>query len=896
MLTPHSSRRTPLAKGFLVQRLQNAESYSRIAGYFSSSLLEVAGEGIENLKGKARIICNSELRPEDVETAKLAQASMTSAFRQNLDPDSLQGAKPRLGQLFDLLKSGKLEVRVLPDSAFGLIHGKAGVIRYTDGSSTSFLGSVNESKTAWNVNYELLWEDDTTSIIDWVQEEFDALWNHSLARPLAEMVISEIGRLADRTVITHDDWTKSPDPAQAVVESPIYRQHLGLWSYQKSFVERAFRAHVQYGGARYVLADQVGLGKTVQMALTAMLCSLYDDLPALVVAPKTLIFQWQEELMKLLGLPSAVWNGKAWVDENGIEHVNSNPQRAITACPRRVGIISQGLIVARNTNVDEMLGCTFSCVIVDEAHRSRRSNGKNQEEKADPNNLMRYLMRLSPRTRSMVMGTATPVQLHAIEAYDLLTVLGAGSHQVLGDEFSEWRRAEKKLTFEYVQDERDLHNVDSKYAWMRNPVPPAREAPLFKMMRSDLELADSSFVASLDAGKTLGPVTKHKLKGESKILHFHNPYVRHIVRRTRKYLEETIDQSTGEPYLPKVEVELFPKDNRGILLPGYLSDAYQEAEAFCKALGSVMKGAGFTRMLLLRRMGSSLEAGKRTALVFAGRTGGEESNEDSDEETNEPTSGIASRIGEKELRILNRLIEHLDSNTDADPKLAKLEEILFKDEWIKRGCIIFSQYFDTVRYFAEQLSLKHPALRIGVYAGADKSGLWSDGTYMRMSKERLKAMVQNDELKLLFGTDSASEGLNLQRLGSLINLDLPWNPTRLEQRKGRIQRIGQRFPTVWVYNMRYKDSVEDRVHDLLSQRLEEITNLFGQVPDVLEDVWIDVAVGEIEAAKERIRTVPKRSPFEMKYDKIDNVDFETCTKVLRQEDVVDQMRKGWGRA
>jgi superfamily II DNA/RNA helicase len=61
-------------------------------------------------------------------------------------------------------------------------------------------------------------------------------------------------------------------------------------------------------------------------------------------------------------------------------------------------------------------------------------------------------------------------------------------------------------------------------------------------------------------------------------------------------------------------------------------------------------------------------------------------------------------------------------------------------------------------------------------------------------------MVRTSEIRLLLGTDAASKGLNLQRLGTLINLDLPWNPTRLEQRKGRIQRIGQLKDTVHVKN------------------------------------------------------------------------------------------------
>ena len=68
-------------------------------------------------------------------------------------------AKSRFSRLYEFLKSGKLQVKVLPDQHFGLIHGKAGVISLADGSKTSFLGSVNESRLAWKVNYELLWED-----------------------------------------------------------------------------------------------------------------------------------------------------------------------------------------------------------------------------------------------------------------------------------------------------------------------------------------------------------------------------------------------------------------------------------------------------------------------------------------------------------------------------------------------------------------------------------------------------------------------------------------------------------------------------------------------------------------------------------------------------------------
>ena len=145
----------------------------------------------------------------------------------------------------------------------------------------------------------------------------------------------------------------------------------------------------------------------------------------------------------------------------------------------------------------------------------------------------------------------------------------------------------------------------------------------------------------------------------------------------------------------------------------------------------------------------------------------------------------------------------------------------------------------------------------------------------------------------MLGTDAASEGLNLQRLGTLINLDLPWNPTRLEQRKGRIQRIGQIQDVVQIYNMRYKGSVEDRVHELLSQRLQEIHQLFGQLPDTLEDVWVDVALGEIQKAKETIDEVPKRHPFQIRYQKIEKVEWESCSAVLDKDERRRWLMQGW---
>ena len=434
MLKKYSSLRGKLFTEVLQKNLVGAKAYDRIAGYFSSSILEIAGEAIENMEGKVRIICNSDLDVDDVKTAKLASESLRKEWC-DFKPEELPPNKDRFKRLYDFIKAGKLEVRVLPKDKFGLAHGKAGVFTRADGSKTSFLGSVNESFNGWKINYELVWEDDNPETVKWVQDEFDTLWNSPYAVRLCDFVIEDIQRISKRVVVrTAEEWAQGEGEAAAVAtESEITRSSFGLWEHQKYFVDLVFKDHKKPCGARYVLADEVGLGKTVQLAMAAELMALYGSKPILVIVPKTLLLQWQSELRDLMGLPSAIWNGKAWVDENEVVY-----PLPINKCPRKIGIISQGII---NNGSDAcvalrnaLLTLTYECVICDEAHRARRKNLSEQKLTKSPemNNLYKFLMQVSERTHSMLLATATPVQMYKIEAFDLLNILSQANNSVLG--------------------------------------------------------------------------------------------------------------------------------------------------------------------------------------------------------------------------------------------------------------------------------------------------------------------------------------------------------------------------------------------------------------------------------------------------------------------------------
>ena len=110
----------------------------------------------------------------------------------------------------------------------------------------------------------------------------------------------------------------------------------------------------------------------------------------------------------------------------------------------------------------------------------------------------------------------------------------------------------------------------------------------------------------------------------------------------------------------------------------------------------------------------------------------------------------------------------------------------------------------------------------------------------------------------------------------------------------QIQRIGQVRSEIWIANLRYRNSVEDRVHQVLAERLEAIHGLFGQIPDTLEDVWVHVALHNEQAAQQLIdRTTATRNPFDVKYSKVEDADWETCTSVLNGVSMKELLSRGW---
>ncbi|MCA9864492.1 MAG: DEAD/DEAH box helicase [Thermomicrobiales bacterium] len=573
-------------------------------------------------------------------------------------------------------------------------------------------------------------------------------------------------------------------------------------------------------------------------------------------------------------------------------------------------------------------------MILDEAHHARRSNtGRaRRDQDAQPNNVLQFLHDVAGSTKSMLLATATPIQLDPIEAFDLLDALNEGNWRVLGaSPFAKWRNPPREGLEIIAGHAPRPTELDDLWQWMRDPFPDPLEVDVAgdhrnRPLRDNLDRLGNPVDGKLgkpirdaqyapDAYKRLNPADRGRL-GRIADVYFDdlNPYLAHVVRRRREFLENQIDPATNEPFLPKVEVQLFgDRREDAIALPHELRQAYEAAEAFCEVVGARPNmNSAFLETLLLRRVGSTIYAGEKTARKMLGGVSDaviEEQDEgegvDIDEEESSPEhQSKLQPLSVPEREHLERFVRQLGLANE-DPKYQLVLDILRRgvrtsegvqetEPWLDLGCIIFTQYFDSAQWLTQRLTVEFPALPIALYAGAGKSGIYRGGMFESKPRDVLKQLVRSGDIRLVVGTDAASEGLNLQRLGTLINLDLPWNPTRLEQRKGRIQRIGQLRDTVCVYNMRYRDSVEDRVHQRLSERTKHISDIFGQLPDTLEAVWIDVARRNEAEAERRIEELPEERPFLDKYDRIpENVDWESCSTVLDSQTQLDALMRSW---
>ena len=938
------SSRLGTLDSFLKEHLVGAKAYKRIAGYFTSSLFEVAGELLYDIPD-VKIVCNSDIHPEDLQVAQVREAKMIGRWNEKPLAAEALYHKQRYSQLDRFLQKHGQVVRVAPDDICGFLHGKAGVITRADGQKVGFIGSMNETRNGWQNHYEILWEDTSAEGILWIEEEFEYLWQH--AKELPRVVIQEIVRRGKRQEITFEELEEVKDIAPAaLIESPLYREGASLQPWQQGFLTEVLRHYNNHGCVRLLLADEVGLGKTLSLGTAALTLCLLPEYakqansslssnniarakppisnnmtrvkPVAIFAPATLCEQWQTEMFDKLDVPCARWDTqkKVWLDHKE-RAISPQGAKEITRCPWRIGIISTGLMMRDSDEKKHLLEENYGLVILDEAHKARSARALG-EKKRKPNNLLCFMQDIARRADHVLLGTATPIQTAPEDLWDLMRILAEGKGAfVLGDTCSKWRCPEKVLPI--LSGKEKVTDLEDGWELLRAPLPlvDSTDEPnarkLLDAIRQDLDLGKKQTecrksLATLpsDTRECLEEELEREINGTT-FFQRENPLIRHIVLRKRVDLEE-------KKLLRRIGVILHPdkeavkdENKRGFttLFEGKalrtsqsFQEAYEAACLFGKALSHGKRKGGFMKSLMEQRICSSIYAGLKTARMLLEGKAVQEETEEEETDGDLLTFKLEENMPE-EKEALQRLIEHLEDieENEEDPKLKAILYFLEEENWLKNyGVIIFSQYYDTAQWVADSLAARYPDYAVGLYAGATRSKLYKERSSVGVEREVLKKMVAEHQIKLMVATDAACEGLNLQTLGALINIDLPWNPTRLEQRIGRIKRFGQRRDEVDMLNLVNAQTVDEKVYNRLSERMRDRFDLFGSLPDTIKDEWIEDIETLDEKMDEYIKNQKEATGFDLRYRATaepKEQDWRDCAKVLSRRDFSEFMRKSW---
>ena len=225
---------------------------------------------------------------------------------------------------------------------------------------------------------------------------------------------------------------------------------------------------------------------------------------------------------------------------------------------------------------------------------------------------------------------------------------------------------------------------------------------------------------------------------------------------------------------------------------------------------------------------------------------------------------------EWEKKRLTGMLRKLDAIHETPSKMQKLLEELSRRRMANgrlRQTVLFTRFYDTLWSIRKYLSTRDPSMRVGIYAGGNRAK-WFDSSLQRdrsATHEEIKVKFLSGEIDILLCTDAAAEGLNLQTADLLINFDLGWNPMKIEQRIGRIDRIGQKHADIEVVNMCYVGSTEQIVYGRLLERLQKANLIVGtqqiSLLPVTQEDFRKLQTGEItpeNLEKESIRRLEKQ--------------------------------------
>jgi len=535
---------------------------------------------------------------------------------------------------------------------------------------------------------------------------------------------------------------------------------------------------------RFLLADDPGAGKTIMSGLYIRELMLRGDLDrCLVIAPGSLVEQWQEELYDKFELRFDI------LSRDMVEAARTgNPFQERNLLIARLDQLS------RSEELQAKLAVTdWDLVIIDEAHKMSARLWGDEVTKT-----LRFQLGelVRDRARNLLLLSATP---HNGSNDDFLLFLSL----LDPDRFAGRLRGAKDIP--------DVSDV------MR------------RLVKENLLTFE---------GKRLFPERK-----ATTISYDLSPQEQQLYEAVSSYVREGMGRAQA--------MEDGGDRRRGLAV-GFALAALQRRLASSPA--AIHRSLERRTEKLQKKLLDARNSGEVEANRIAGRLGdpdGFDADDFDDEEFERleddaiENAMSAESIVELEREIVElRLLVELAATVRAsgkDRKWVELQGILQSDEFNNpresRKLIIFSEHRDTLTYLVEKTRtlLGKPEAVVTIHGGVK-----------REDRRRVQDAFRNDPaVKVLIATDAAGEGVNLQRASLMVNYDLPWNPNRIEQRFGRIHRIGQE-QVCHLWNLVAKDTREGMVFQRLFAKIEEQRDYYGdQIYDVLGDSEINRSLQDL---------------------------------------------------
>jgi SNF2 family DNA or RNA helicase len=862
---------TPRAlPAFYVPVLSRAVRYDRTCGYFRASSLAIAAQGVARFVtngGRMRLLCGVQLLEDEV-PALQGDAPLPEAVEQRLK-DALVTSSDiehhRLGVLAWLVREGRLEVQLAipkPGTGDGYFHEKQALFEDAHGNTICINGSNNESATGWHHNFESFWvhaswktlPEEMQASIASVERRFDGDLGSFRRVPLSDAVVRDFVAFAPDDEPTRD----AVEPEHRADRGTVARflrvapklangaatlaatSAVTPFPHQQRNVERLAGTYPR----SWLLADEVGLGKTISAGLALRQLLLGGRLRrALVLAPANVCVQWQDELFEKFGL---------WVPRFAGQRLHgAHPDDVRPVAPgtnpyaeHDVLLVSSHL-ARLDAHREKLLAAPpYDLVVVDEAHHARRKGGDPQ--KREPSKLLRLLdgIRDAARTRALWLLTATPMQVDPIELYDLLVHV-ADDPEVVGTHYVQFERFYKQLNQPLRSTAWPF--LANRVRAMPNQLDEGEEAQLARIEQRVGAYAAhqvATWAQSDDPHASAQGLPEEVQEELRAFIRQRGPIARYVLRHGRQTLRRYRDEGLLKEPIAERDVVV-----RTVNFSSTEMELYTELEDLLDRLNAAhgsTQAAGFILTTYRRRLTSSwaaiyatlrrrVEAEAAYAADAAGldAAADDELADDAlDEVSGQSANPQELMLAPSEIEEMRRFVERLAAMASDDAKLTALREDVDEARKTGRPIIVFTQYTDTLRHLRDALIGSYGP-ELAEYTGSGGRWFAKEEGAERVTKQELVEAVRTAKVTVLLCTDAASEGLNLQAASKLINYDLPWNPMRIEQRIGRIDRIGQSAPVVEIINYTIPGTVEENVYQALATRIDLFDGLVGELQPIL---------------------------------------------------------------